>query len=202
MIMTRNLRSMTLLTALLSLLPSLASAQVNVGTNVLYDLAVLPSLSVEVGVGERLSVAASAAYGQMEGWPWHQGVRMGTADIELRRWLRGSEPMLRGHHLGAYAAAYHYDILSGGRGWQAKFNWGVGFSWGYMAPLSRRLALNFGLGVGYVGGSYRKYTVSDDVYRHNVWTADRTRHYFGPTKAEVSLIWLIGSAAMKKGGAR
>lgn len=200
--MRNILRSMPLLTVLLSLLPSSACAQVNVGTNVLYDLAVLPSLSIEAGVGERLSLAGSLTYGQMEGWPWRQDVRMGTADIELRRWLRGSEPMRRGHHVGAYVAGYHYDIQSGSHGWQARFNWGVGVSWGYMTPLSRRLALNFGLGVGYVGGSYKKYAVSSDVYRHKVWTGDRTRYYFGPTKAEVSLIWLIGSAGTKKGGSR
>ena len=126
---------------------------------------------------------------------------MMTGEVELRRWLKGSETMQRGHHVGAYVAAYHYDILSGDTGWQARFNWGMGCSWGYRMPLGSSLALDFGLGLGYVGGSYKKYEVSNDVYRHNVWKADRTRYYFGPTKVEVSLIWIIGSAN-RKGGSR
>ncbi len=199
--MNKTIRSLTLLTALLLLQQSATRAQVCVGTNVLYDLAMLPSVSVELGVGDRLSLAGSLTYGQMEGWPWRQGVRMGTADVELRRWLKGSETMQRGHHVGAYVAAYHYDILSGDTGWQARFNWGMGCSWGYRMPLGSSLALDFGLGLGYVGGSYKKYEVSNDVYRHNVWKADRTRYYFGPTKVEVSLIWIIGSAN-RKGGSR
>lgn len=199
--MFKNLRSIALSTVFWSLLTPTVSAQVNLGTNVLYDLAMLPSLSVEVGLADRLSLVGSATYGSMEGWPWRQGVRMGTADVELRRWLKGSETMQRGHHVGAYVAAYHYDILSGDTGWQARFNWGMGCSWGYRMPLGSSLALDFGLGLGYVGGSYKKYEVSNDVYRHNVWKADRTRYYFGPTKAEVSLIWIIGSAN-RKGGSR
>lgn len=198
--MFKNLRSIALSTVFWSLLTPTVSAQVNLGTNVLYDLAMLPSLSVEVGLADRLSLVGSATYGQMEGWPWRQGVRMGTADVELRRWLKGSETMQRGHHVGAYVAAYHYDILSGDTGWQARFNWGMGCSWGYRMPLGSSLALDFGLGLGYVGGSYKKYEVSNDVYRHNLWKADRTRYYFGPTKVELSLIWHIGSAG--KGGAR
>ena len=199
--MFKNLRSIALSTVFWSLLTPTVSAQVNLGTNVLYDLAMLPSLSVEVGLADRLSLVGSLTYGQMEGWPWRQGVRMGTADVELRRWLKGSETMQRGHHVGAYVAAYHYDILSGDTGWQARFNWGMGCSWGYRMPLGSSLALDFGLGLGYVGGSYKKYEVSNDVFRHNVWKADRTRYYFGPTKAEVSLIWIIGSAN-RKGGSR
>ena len=190
----------TLLTVLLSLSASAVGAQVNVGTNMLYDLAMLPSLSVEAAVAERLSLAGSVTYGWMEGWPYRLGVRMGTADVELRRWLNGSDPLCSGHHVGAYIAAYHYDIQSGGEGCQARFNWGLGVSWGYMVPLSGRLALGIGIGVGYVGGSYKKYEVSDDVYHHNVWTADRTRYYFGPTKVELSLVYHIGRAG--KGGKR
>lgn len=198
--MIKNLRSIALSTVLWSLLTPTVSAQVNLGTNVLYDLAMLPSLSVEVGLADRLSLVGSATYGSMEGWPYRQGVRMGTADVELRRWTKNSIPMRRGYHVGAYVAAYHYDVKLGSTGWQARFNWGVGFNWGCMAPISNRLGLGFTLGIGYVGGSYKKYEESKDLYHHNVWEGDYNRTYFGPTKVELSLIWHIGSAG--KGGAR
>ena len=45
---------------------------------------------------------------------------------------------------------------------------------------------------------YKEYEPQGDRY---VWQATRQRHWFGPTKAEVSLVWLLGgSGRSKKGG--
>ena len=57
---------------------------------------------------------------------------------------------------------------------------------------------DFSLGIGYQGGEYKEYEPQGDRY---VWQATRQRHWFGPTKAEVSLVWLLGgSGHSKKGG--
>ena len=55
------------------------------------------------------------------------------------------------------------------------------------------------LGFGYMTGTYYTYKPIDNCY---VWQSTKTRHYFGPTKAEVSLVWLIGCGNYnkKKGG--
>ena len=68
-------------------------------------------------------------------------------------------------------------------------NYAVGLEYGYSLPVGRRLNLDFTVGVGYWGGEYQKYLPEDGDY---VWIETRQRHWFGPTKAEISLVWLLG----------
>lgn len=70
--------------------------------------------------------------------------------------------------------------------------------YGYALPIARRLNIDFVLGVGYWGGKYHTYNPRDG---HYVWQSTRQRHWFGPTKAEISLVWLLGRGnTNKKGG--
>lgn len=51
-----------------------------------------------------------------------------------------------------------------------------------------------------MGGRYYEYEPLDG---HYVWKATKNRHWIGPTKAEVSLVWLLGHGNYnnkKKGG--
>ena len=52
---------------------------------------------------------------------------------------------------------------------------------------------------GYLGGSYKEYIPLDG---HYVWQTTKNRRWFGPTKAGISLVWLIGRGnySRKKGG--
>ena len=45
------------------------------------------------------------------------------------------------------------------------------------------------MGAGYHSGIYYEYIPVDGQY---VWQATKRRHWLGPTKAEVTLVWLIG----------
>ena len=94
---------------------------------------------------------------------------------------------------------YDYAGREGGKGYQAsKFGFGGGLEYGYSMAVGRRLNLDFSLGIGYQGGEYKEYEPQGDRY---AWQATRQRHWFGPTKAEVSLVWLLGgSGRSKKGG--
>ena len=47
---------------------------------------------------------------------------------------------------------------------------------------------------------YKEYEPSRDQYNHYVWKATHRRHWWGPTKAEVSIKWLL--ERKKKGGKR
>lgn len=173
----------------------------NLSTNLLYDLVFMPSIGFEVTLGSRFSLAATATYGWCEPALLYDNVRVVTADLEFRLWTsrRLSAAMQRGFHVGIYAAIYRYDFLSCGVGQQAKANWGTGITLGYSIPLSRHFSIDLNAGFGYVGGRYKRYEVSDDRYEHNVWTADKVRHYWGPTRAEASLVWHIGSVRQKGG---
>ena len=94
-----------------------------------------------------------------------------------------------GHHLGVYALGLTYDVEWGGRGYQAaRFGFGGGVEYGYSMSVSRRLNIDFSLGVGFQDGEYKEY---DPVYDHYVWHSTSKRHWWGPTKAEVTLKWSI-----------
>lgn len=173
----------------------------NLSTNLLYDLVFMPSIGFEVSLGGKVSLAATATYGWCEHALLYDNVRVVAADLEFRLWTarHRSSAMQRGFHIGIYAAIYRYDFLSNGVGQQAKANWGTGIALGYSIPLSRHFSLDLNAGFGYVGGRYKRYEVSDDRYKHNVWTADKVRHYWGPTRAEASLVWHFGPKGQKGG---
>ena len=54
---------------------------------------------------------------------------------------------------------------------------------------SKRLNLDFSLGLGWIGGQYHEYLPMDDCY---VWQSTSRFDYFGPTRLEISLVWLLG----------
>lgn len=181
------------------------SCNLAVKTNLAYDAVVAPSLGAELEVGRRWSVAATATYKWGDTWFLKDQVHVATADISLNYWTKKTDHAVwQGLHVGPYLALYRYDFLFGGKGEQAKINWGGGVTCGYSLPVSRYFSFDFVIGLGYVGGKYKKYEVSDDQYRHNVWIADKVRHYVGPTKLEVSLVWHVcgGCPKMQKGGSR
>lgn len=136
-------------------------------------------------------------------WYW----RAYGGDITVRKWLgkAAREKPLTGHHLGIYGQVLTYDFETGGRGYMGgepggslfdRASFGGGVEYGYSLPVTRRLNLDFTLGIGYLGGKYYKYTPADGCY---VWQETKQRHYFGPSKLEVSLVWLIGHGNINKG---
>ena len=167
-------------------------------TNLLYDMLAAPAIGVECSPATKWSVALNGAYGWTDGGPFGDRVRVVTGDAELRYWP-GGKAMLQGLHAGAYCGVYRYDFLFGRKGEQAKINWGMGLSVGYAFRIDDQFGVDLNVGFGYIGGKYKSYEVSDDAYRHNVWQADKMRHYIGPAKAEVSLVWHLPLG--RKGGA-
>ena len=67
--------------------------------------------------------------------------------------------------------------------------------------LAKRLNLDFTIAGGYHWGLFEEYETVDG---HPVWQATKRRQYFGPTKVEISLVWLIGcdNYNKDKGGKR
>ena len=99
-----------------------------------------------------------------------------------------------------YAQGLTYDFETGGKGYLSDFGYGVGVEYGYSLPVAKRLNIDFGLGVGYSGGKYKVYDPEDGCY---VYKETKKRGWFGPTKAEISLVWLLGHGnENKKGGTK
>ncbi len=170
-----------------------------VKTNMLYDLALVPNIGVEFYLGKRWSVAADWMYAWWETDRRHWYWRVYGGAVEIRHWLgkKAKEKSLTGHHVGLYGGIVTYDFELGGRGYLGdKWSYGGGVSYGYSCPIAPRLNLDFTLGIGYLGGVYKEYLPIDDCY---VWQATKRRHWFGPTKLEVSLVWLIGHGNQNKG---
>ena len=170
-------------------------------TNMLYDAALLPNISMEIAIGHKWSISAGAACAWWSRESSHRFYRIRTAELEGRRWWTRSrtgkgDDCLTGHHLGIYAQVLEYDLEFGGTGRQSDgLNYGAGISYGYSLPVSRALCIDFSIGIGWIGGQYKKYRPVDDCY---VWQSTVNHNWFGPTKAEISLVYKLG----KKGGRR
>ncbi|MBE9488600.1 MAG: DUF3575 domain-containing protein [Bacteroidetes bacterium] len=167
-------------------------------TNLLYDLALTPNIGIEVPIGEKWSVAAEWAYAWWSNDSNHRYWRMYGGSLEVRRWFGGkSNRYLTGHHVGVYASAGTYDVEFSNKGYQSKFSYTIGASYGYSLPIAKALNLDFEIGVGYLAGEYKEYEPKNGDYLR---IATKKRNYFGPTKGQVSLVWLIGNSKNKKGG--
>ena len=171
-------------------------------TNALYELLLVPNIGVEFGFGKNWSVGANWMYAWWSNRGKNNFWRIYGGDVEVRRWFgkKAAEKPLQGHHLGVYGQLLTYDFETGGRGYMAdKWNYTFGVSYGYSLPIAKRLNLDFTLGIGYWGGRYKEYL---PVEGHYVWQSTKNRRWFGPTKAEVSLVWLLGhgNENKQKGG--
>ncbi len=180
-----------------------AATGVALKTNALSDFAAIPHIGVEVALPQHWSLTADWAYAWWNNRSRNRYWRYYGGNIGVRYWVGelARRTALVGHHLGAYAGLLLYDFERGGKGslsgsahhtlWHSP-NYVVGAEYGYSAPLTQRLHLDFVIGGGFWGGRYQTYEPLDG---HYLWTATKQRRWFGPTKAEVSLVWQLGRAA-------
>ena len=179
-------------------------------TNLLYDALLVPNAGVEFYLGKGFSASGSWMYAWWKKNRRHRYWRIYGGELAIRKYFcrpEGGSP-LSGHHLGVYGQILTYDFETGGRGYMGgkpggtlweKMNYTAGLEYGYSLPVARRLNIDFVIGLGYWGGTYYEYLPMDN---HYVWQATKQRHWFGPTKAEISLVWLLGRGnhKLKKGG--
>ncbi len=184
----------------------------SVQTNLLYDLVAVPNVGVEFYLGKGFSVDANWMHQWLHSDPAKFYWRVYGGDLSLRKWFGKSaeNKPLTGHHIGLYGQILTYDFAFGGQGqiggapggtlWD-KANYSAGLEYGYSLPIGRRLNIDFTLGAGYHWGEYSEYMPVDNCY---VWQATKYRRWIGPTKAEISLVWLIGKGNYnwRKGGGR
>lgn len=166
-------------------------------TNLLYDVALVPNLGIEFYVGSGWSLTADGMFAWWKTDKKHYYWRVYGGEFSVRKYFgrAAQQKPLSGHHLGLYGQLLTYDFELGGTGYLSKLSYGGGIEYGYSFPIGRRFNLDLGVGVGYLGGEYKKYVPMDD---HYVWQQTRQRHWIGPTKAEISLVWLIGRGNYNK----
>ncbi len=177
-------------------------------TNMLFDLAAAVNVELEVAFGKDKLWSA-----MVEWWTpwyvWHHNSRayeFQTLGFELRRWFRNCRkglPPLTGTFVGLYYNNGKYDLEWNSEGDQGEFN-SVGATFGYSWVLNKHLNLELSLSAGVFWGPRRHYLgMFDDT--HLIWQYNARTTYVGPTKAKVSLVWLIGKdnklVSRLKGGA-
>lgn len=170
-------------------------------TNMLYDVAMTPNIGVEFNLGKGWSIGANWAYAWWKNDPKAFYWRVYGGELDVRRYFgkKSRERAISGHHIGLYGQMMTYDFDLGKTGIISDLSYGGGIEYGYSLPVAKSLNIDFGIGIGYLGGEYKVYEPMDGCY---VWQQTRLRHWFGPTRAEISLVWLIGNKAFREGGAR
>ena len=166
--------------------PSLA-----IKTNLLYWLTTSPNGAIEFRLAPKWSLDISVGWNP---WVWNDNtsLRHWVVMPEGRYWLCQT---FEGHFFGLHALYGRYNMGNWElfkkkeiydhtyKGWGA----GVGVAYGYHFPLGKRWGLELEAGLGYVYLKYDKYRCQECAdYEGNY-----KRHYFGPTKAAINLIYMI-----------
>ena len=188
---------------------------VAIKTNMLYDALSLLNYSVEVPIGKHISLLG---YHQFPWWTWGEAknqycIRFLSVGAEGRWWFNSTlnanrkdkrkRDKLTGHFLGIYGESGKWDFQ-----WDRSIchqgeHWSAGLSYGYAMPVNKFVNIEFSISAGYASIPYRKYVPSENY--EILWSQPAKRgrwHYFGPTKAQVSLVIPITVKTTKKGGMR
>lgn len=160
-------------------------------TNLLYWATGSPNFGIEFSVGRHWSINALVGYN-----PWHSGKN----NASLRHWLVTTEVRywqcrtFEGHFFGAQAIYGRYNLgqisFLGSELREYTFRgygYGAGVSYGYHFPLGLRWGLELVAGVGYLKLNYDKYRCVTCAEHMGSFR----RNYFGPTKAGVTLIYML-----------
>lgn len=163
-------------------------------TNLLFDVALMPNVELEIPIADRWSVLGEWTF------PWWRKkdnsatLQYLNGGIEGRFWLSPWEQdadarLLRGHFFGAFAGGGKYDVGHNSKGYQGTF-YLAGLSYGYTMPLSKALNLEFSLGLGLLSAKYTHYRV-EDVVKYRIPEEKSRYNWWGPVKGKVGLVWLI-----------
>lgn len=165
-------------------------------TNLLSDLISGINIELEIPIGNRWSVLGEYVF------PWwlyeSKQIALQTLNgtLETRYWFRNrtENNKLTGFFLGAYGGTGYYDIEWLKKGYQGEF-FHTGLSGGFAHSISKYgdLRMEYSLGLGYMGTKFREYKAVyglDDEW-HLIRKRNGVTSYFGPTRAKVSIVWML-----------
>ena len=163
-----------------------------VRTNLLYDAMLLPTLGIEWRINESVGIKLD---GSLSWWGNEHGKvqKMWLLNPEVRWYLLRDKRFYVGAS-GSYGEYNIYDyplgkMLADDTGYQGKL-WNAGVTVGYQLHLSRSFSVDFNLGLGYTRSEYDSFTMIDKVRVYK--DRDKSKNFWGPTQAGISLVWTIG----------
>ena len=155
---------------------------VGIKTNVLYWMTTTLNIGAEIGLGKKTTLDIQGAYN-----PWdfkdNQKIKLRMGQVEFRYWT--GERFI-GHFFGDFNMG-GFQMLGMDKYRYEGSLYGGGISYGYQWVLGKRLNLEATIGLGYARIEYDKheYQAGGDFIKKD------TRNYFGPTKAGLSLVYII-----------
>lgn len=176
-------------------------------TNLLFDVLTALNVEVEVPIGQRWSIAGEYIF------PWWSFTKKQitlqtlSGNLEGRYWFgdRGKHDVMTGWFAGVYGGGGYYDVEWKSKGYQGHF-YTAGLTGGYAHKIGRNLRLEYSLGIGYFNTDYSEYRAfyCPDKGMRTLTCVDKgTRHWIGPTRVKVSLVWMLNKKYhVVKGGAR
>ena len=179
--------------SLLFCVSTTATAQVGIKTNLLGWATASPNLGLEWGFGRKSTLNVSGSFNPFEfneGKQWKHWL----VQPEYRYWFCEK---FNGHFLGFHLLGGEYNMakikLPFGiypnlettryQGWGV----GAGITYGYQWLLSKHWGMEMAIGVGYVYSEYDRFPCADCGKK----IESGAKHYFGPTKAAISFIYLF-----------
>lgn len=162
-----------------------------VKTNLLYWATTTPNVGLEFYLSDRWSLNTHFGYNSWKNSK-QSGFKHWVVQPEARYWFCNVfERGFVGLH-GIYGKFNIQDVdlpftdIFVGRHYKGSA-YGAGAAWGYHLPLGKRWGMEFSVGAGYVYLKYDKYRCG----KCDEFEGRYTKHYFGPTKAAVSLLFMI-----------
>jgi len=164
------------------------SQSVGVKSNLLYDATTTLNLGLEIGLAPQWTLELPGNYN-----PWtfsdDRKLKHWLVQPEVRYWLCDK---FNGHFFGLHGHAGGYNI-SGIKTFgfdQGRYEgnlYGGGVSYGYQWILNKRWSVEATVGVGYTYLTHTKYECGKCAEK----IKDDTKRWFGPTKAGISIIYII-----------
>lgn len=175
----------------------LYSQSVGLRSNALYWATTTPNLGFDIRLGTRSSFSLSGGYNPFS-FPRRTLSDGSVVNSKFKHWVVIPEykywfcQSFERHYIGIHGLLGSYNIggiLSGklSRYRYKGHAYGVGLSWGYQWALGKRWGLEASLSGGYVYLPYDKYEC-ESCGDH---LGSFKRHYFGPTKAEISFVYYL-----------
>lgn len=163
-------------------------------TNLLADVLTAVNLELEVPIANRWSIGLECLFPwwTFDGGKYYNQILMTT--LEGKYWFRTNrhpQLALSGHSVGVYASVGYYDVQWLKKGFQGEVLPSCGVSYSYAHAIGKKFRMEYSIGFGATYTNYREYTANDN-YDKFPWVQSGNMLWFGPTRAEVSLMWLIG----------
>ena len=169
---------------------------VAIKTNLLYDAASVLNIGIEAPIGNRWSVAFDWVCPWWSDYNNQKYLQLMYGSLEGRYWLGNRENRLplTGWFSGLQFGGGIYDLMADPlNGIQGQFQT-AGVVAGFAHPVNRSgtLRLEYSVGIGWMGTDYVKYWWDDYDYTliapsPQTWTTQ----YFGPTKVQISLVYML-----------